>query len=106
VWSIKNQTMSFLPVVGFGSGAYSEKLVTGTRQRLSGFTRTDAEVTAPYNGRAILGSAAASSGFAAAVNRGAAGRQFQRMICEEVGGRGLPAVLVVGGRSLPLTLSM
>src|SRR5580704_15293751 len=34
-----NQTTSFLPVAGFGSGAYSEKLLAGTRQRLSGFSQ-------------------------------------------------------------------
>src|ERR1700736_3840527 len=32
-----NHTTSFLPVSGLGSGAYSAKLLTGTRQRLSGF---------------------------------------------------------------------
>src|SRR6266850_6033567 len=32
-----NQTTSFLPVSGFGSGAYSAKLFTGTKHRLSGF---------------------------------------------------------------------
>jgi hypothetical protein len=31
-----NQTTSLLPVYGFGSGAYSAKLFTGTRQRFSG----------------------------------------------------------------------
>ena len=31
--------MSFLPVAGLGSGAYSAKLLTGTRQRLSGFSQ-------------------------------------------------------------------
>jgi hypothetical protein len=35
---VQNQTTSFLPVEGFGSGAYSAKLLTGTRQRLSGFS--------------------------------------------------------------------
>src|SRR5260370_34886462 len=34
-----NHTTSFLPVAGFGSGAYSAKLLTGTRQRLSGFSQ-------------------------------------------------------------------
>jgi hypothetical protein len=34
-----NQTTSFLPVSGFGSGAYYAKLLTGTRQRLSGLSQ-------------------------------------------------------------------
>jgi hypothetical protein len=34
-----NQTLSFFFVSGFGSGAYSEKLLNGTRQRFSGFSR-------------------------------------------------------------------
>ena len=34
-----NHTTSFLPVAGFGSGAYSEKLLAGTRQRFSGFNQ-------------------------------------------------------------------
>jgi hypothetical protein len=34
-----NQTTSFLPVSGFGSGAYSAKLFAGTRQRFSGFNQ-------------------------------------------------------------------
>src|SRR6476646_8761216 len=34
-----NQTTSFLPVSGFGSGAYSAKPFTGTRQRFSGFSQ-------------------------------------------------------------------
>src|SRR6202022_2839174 len=33
-----NQTMSFFFVSGFGSGAYSAKLLNGTRQRFSGFS--------------------------------------------------------------------
>jgi hypothetical protein len=34
-----NQTTSFFLVSGFGSGAYSAKLFTGTRQRFSGFSQ-------------------------------------------------------------------
>src|SRR6267378_3082768 len=34
-----NHTTSFLPVSGLGSGAYSAKLLAGTRQRLSGFSQ-------------------------------------------------------------------
>src|SRR3984893_1022472 len=34
-----NQTTSFLPVSGLGSGAYSAKLLAGTRHRLSGFSQ-------------------------------------------------------------------
>src|SRR5436190_15367854 len=34
-----NQTTSFFLVSGFGSGAYSAKLFTGTRQRFSGFNQ-------------------------------------------------------------------
>src|ERR1700722_8599004 len=34
-----NQTTSFFFVSGFGSGAYSEKLLNGTRQRFSGFSQ-------------------------------------------------------------------
>jgi hypothetical protein len=34
-----NHTTSFLPVSGLASGAYSEKLFAGTRQRLSGFSQ-------------------------------------------------------------------
>src|SRR5580704_1437659 len=34
-----NQTTSFLPVAGFGSGAYSAKLFAGTRHRFSGFNQ-------------------------------------------------------------------
>jgi hypothetical protein len=34
-----NQTKSFLPVARFGSGAYSEKHLAGTRQRLSGLSQ-------------------------------------------------------------------
>src|SRR6185437_6282377 len=34
-----NQTTSFFFVSGFGSGAYSAKLFTGTRQRFSGFSQ-------------------------------------------------------------------
>jgi hypothetical protein len=34
-----NQTTSFFFVSGFGSGAYSAKLLNGTRQRFSGFSR-------------------------------------------------------------------
>jgi hypothetical protein len=34
-----NHTTSFLPVAGFGSGAYSAKLLAGTRQRFSGFSQ-------------------------------------------------------------------
>jgi hypothetical protein len=34
-----NQTTSFLPVSGFGSGAYSAKLLAGTRQRVSGLSQ-------------------------------------------------------------------
>src|SRR5580692_11022489 len=33
-----NHTTSFFFVSGFGSGAYSAKLLAGTRQRLSGFS--------------------------------------------------------------------
>ena len=33
-----NQTTSFFFVSGLGSGAYSAKLLNGTRQRLSGFS--------------------------------------------------------------------
>ena len=33
-----NHTTSFLPVSGFGSGAYSAKLLAGTRQRFAGFS--------------------------------------------------------------------
>src|SRR5580704_19154856 len=36
--SSANQTTSFFLVSGFGSGAYSAKLLAGTRQRLSGFS--------------------------------------------------------------------
>src|SRR5215216_238966 len=36
---IANQTTSFFFVSGFGSGAYSAKLLNGTRQRLSGFSQ-------------------------------------------------------------------
>jgi len=32
-----NQTTSFFLVSGFGSGAYSAKLLAGTKQRLAGF---------------------------------------------------------------------
>jgi hypothetical protein len=32
-------TTSFFPVAGFGSGAYSAKLLAGTKQRLSGFSQ-------------------------------------------------------------------
>jgi hypothetical protein len=35
--SSANQTTSFFFVSGFGSGAYSEKLLAGTRHRFSGF---------------------------------------------------------------------
>jgi hypothetical protein len=35
-----NQTTSFFLVSGFGSGAYSAKLFTGTKQRCSGFIQT------------------------------------------------------------------
>src|ERR1700754_2185898 len=34
-----NQTTSFFFVSGFGSGAYSEKLLNGTKQRFSGFSQ-------------------------------------------------------------------
>src|SRR3979490_2448103 len=34
-----NQTTSFFLVSGFGSGAYSAKLLNGTRQRCSGFSQ-------------------------------------------------------------------
>src|ERR1700720_4777327 len=34
-----NQTTSFFLVSGFGSGAYSAKLLNGTRQRFSGFSQ-------------------------------------------------------------------
>src|SRR5712671_1995386 len=34
-----NQTTSFFLVCGFGSGAYSAKLLNGTRQRFSGFSQ-------------------------------------------------------------------
>src|SRR5258707_4015664 len=34
-----NHTTSFLPVAGLGSGAYSAKLLAGTRQRFSGFSQ-------------------------------------------------------------------
>ena len=34
-----NQTTSFFFVIGFGSGAYSEKLLAGTRQRFSGLSQ-------------------------------------------------------------------
>src|ERR1700693_5780574 len=34
-----NQTTSFFLVSGFGSGAYSAKLLAGTRQRFSGFSQ-------------------------------------------------------------------
>src|ERR1700681_1428040 len=34
-----NHTTSFFLVSGFGSGAYSEKLLAGTRQRFSGFNQ-------------------------------------------------------------------
>src|SRR5258705_5630061 len=34
-----NHTTSFLPVAGLGAGAYSEKLLNGTRHRLSGFSQ-------------------------------------------------------------------
>jgi hypothetical protein len=33
-----NHTTSFFFVAGFGSGAYSAKLLAGTRRRLSGFS--------------------------------------------------------------------
>jgi hypothetical protein len=36
---IANQTTSFFLVSGFGSGAYSAKLLAGTRQRFSGFSQ-------------------------------------------------------------------
>src|SRR5205823_6669161 len=36
---IANQTTSFFLVSGFGSGAYSAKLLNGTRQRFSGFSQ-------------------------------------------------------------------
>ncbi len=35
----RNQTTSFFLVSGFGSGAYSAKLLAGTKQRLSGFSQ-------------------------------------------------------------------
>jgi hypothetical protein len=34
-----NQTTSFFFVSGFGSGAYSAKLLNGTKHRLSGFSQ-------------------------------------------------------------------
>jgi hypothetical protein len=34
-----NHTTSFFLVSGFGSGAYSEKVLAGTRQRFSGFNQ-------------------------------------------------------------------
>jgi hypothetical protein len=34
-----NHTTSFFLVSGFGSGAYSAKLLTGTKQRFSGFSQ-------------------------------------------------------------------
>src|SRR6478672_5598950 len=34
-----NHTTSFFFVAGFGSGAYSAKLLTGTKQRFSGFSQ-------------------------------------------------------------------
>jgi hypothetical protein len=34
-----NQTTSFLLVCGFGSGAYSAKLLAGTKQRFSGLSQ-------------------------------------------------------------------
>jgi hypothetical protein len=34
-----NQTTSFFLVSGFGSGAYSAKLLNGTKQRFSGFSQ-------------------------------------------------------------------
>src|SRR6202166_3057305 len=34
-----NHTTSFSPVSGLGSGAYSAKLLAGTRQRFSGFNQ-------------------------------------------------------------------
>src|SRR5882724_7335331 len=34
-----NQTTSFFLVIELGSGAYSAKLLTGTRQRFSGFSQ-------------------------------------------------------------------
>ena len=34
-----NHTTSLLPVAGLGSGAYSAKLLAGTRQRFSGFSK-------------------------------------------------------------------
>jgi hypothetical protein len=37
--SSPNQTMSFFLVSGFGSGAYSAKLLNGTRQRFSGLSQ-------------------------------------------------------------------
>jgi hypothetical protein len=36
---IANQTTSFFFVSGFGSGAYSARLLNGTRQRFSGFSQ-------------------------------------------------------------------
>jgi hypothetical protein len=36
---IANQTTSFFLVSGFGSGAYSAKLLNGTKQRFSGFSQ-------------------------------------------------------------------
>jgi hypothetical protein len=36
---IANQITSFFFVSGFGSGAYSAKLLAGTRQRFSGFNQ-------------------------------------------------------------------
>jgi hypothetical protein len=35
-----NQTTSFLPVSGFGTGAYSAKLLAGTKQRFSALSHT------------------------------------------------------------------
>jgi hypothetical protein len=37
--SSANHTTSFLPVAGFGSGAYSEKLLAGTKHRFSGLSQ-------------------------------------------------------------------
>jgi hypothetical protein len=39
-----NHTTSFFIVRGFGSGAYSEKLLADIRQRLSGSSRASAEM--------------------------------------------------------------
>jgi hypothetical protein len=36
---IERKTTPFFLVTGFGSGAYSEKLEAGTRQRFSGFNQ-------------------------------------------------------------------